>query len=239
MNDFELEPETRQMLELAGRPGAAYDPDRLKVAAGAYPLGDLLADFLGNQHLKRIPLLEYRRFCLSLTAVFRKYSGQRLALEIEVAIARWQLWGLDPSLLQRIAVEAWNRLCEKSRQLTADSLPPDSSDSSIQNDTPCHPERSGGVPRPRGCRPSTQGLSASPVQNPSSCHPERRPEGPELKGLSAFPIQNRKSQIENPSSCHPECRPEGLELKGLSASSIQNPKPKIQNDAPLAEQVQR
>ena len=121
-----LEPETRKMLDRVLQPGFDYEPELVRRAACLHPLDALLRDYLLGLGLPRIPTFEYRRFCRSLTAIMRRYSGERLALEFEIVIARWQTWGLDPVLMQYIEVEAWNRLCEKSRQLAADSVQPES-----------------------------------------------------------------------------------------------------------------
>ena len=119
MLDIALEPETERMLAEAAAPGKTHDPRRLRLAALYSPCDELVNDFLCGLGLPMIPYYFYRRFCRSLTAAFRKYSGERLSVELQVSIARWQANGLDPVLMQRIVVLAWDRLKLASEALDA------------------------------------------------------------------------------------------------------------------------
>jgi hypothetical protein len=124
MKNQNLEPETEQMLAEVREPGPDFDTVALRIAACANPGDDLLNPFLDTLQLWSIYRQLYRRFCRSLWARFKRYSGERLAFELVDAVDMWEKNGLDRVLLQRVAVEAWRLLRLKSEEAREAALRP-------------------------------------------------------------------------------------------------------------------
>jgi hypothetical protein len=102
MDQFELEPETKAML------------DGLRSMAGLLPVYDLESTLVEQAvaaaglpivteaGVRMVTFNQFRWFLRELARVFRTKMGWDLAFEMEVLLRKWHGYGLDPHLMQLV-----------------------------------------------------------------------------------------------------------------------------------------
>jgi hypothetical protein len=114
MNQIELEPETRAVLDRirhSSRVLSVYEMPADLAEAAVWEIGRVLVD---NQHLPLVQYQTYRWFLREVSKLLRTRTGWSLALELEICLHKWQEYRLDPLLTQALVRECCDRIAAMS-----------------------------------------------------------------------------------------------------------------------------
>jgi hypothetical protein len=118
MNQIELEPETRKVLDRirhSSKVLSIYEMPADLAEAAVWEIGKVLVDY---QHLKNVQYQTYRWFLREVSKLLRTKTGWDLALELEICLRKWQDYRLDPVLSQALVREC----CERIAAMTPEDI---------------------------------------------------------------------------------------------------------------------
>jgi hypothetical protein len=110
MNQMELEPETRVVLDRirhSSRVLSIFEMPADLAETAVWEIGKVLVD---NQHLPNVQYQTYRWFLREVSKLLRTKTGWDLALELEIVLRKWQDFRLDPVLSQALVRECCERI---------------------------------------------------------------------------------------------------------------------------------
>jgi hypothetical protein len=110
MDQIELEPETRRLLDRirhSSRVLSLYEMPSDLAEAAVWEIGKM---GLENQHLPLVQYNQFRWFLRELSKLLRARTGWDLALELEICLRKWVAYRLDPVLLQVLVRECLDRI---------------------------------------------------------------------------------------------------------------------------------
>jgi hypothetical protein len=118
MNQIELEPETRKVLDRirhSSKVLSIYEMPADLAETAVWEIGKVLVD---NQHPKNVQYQTYRWFLREVAKLLRTKTGWDLALELEICLRKWQDYRLDPVLCQALVREC----CERIAAMTPEEV---------------------------------------------------------------------------------------------------------------------
>ena len=114
MNQIELEPETRVVLDRirhSSKVLSIFEMPADLAEAAVWEIGRVVVD---NQHLPMIQQHAYRWFLREVARLMRTKTGWDLALELEIALRKWAGYSVDPLLMQALLRECLERIASMS-----------------------------------------------------------------------------------------------------------------------------
>lgn len=118
MNQIELEPETRAVLDRirhSSKVLSIFEMPADLAEAAVWEIGRALVD---NQHLPMIQQHSYRWFLREVAKLLRTKTGWDLALELEIALRKWVGYKVDSLLTQALLREC----CERIAAMTPEEV---------------------------------------------------------------------------------------------------------------------
>jgi hypothetical protein len=110
MNQLELEPETRSVLDRirhSSKVLSIYEMPADLAEAAVWEIGKIV---LADRGLAMVQENGYRWYLRELSKLLRTKTEWDLALEMEICLRKWAAYKLDPELLQTLLRECYDRI---------------------------------------------------------------------------------------------------------------------------------